>query len=120
MNFVEAIKTCFIKYTDFSGRSIRSEYWNYTVFIVVLTFVCDYIDSLIAGVPYWEYTDYYGPSSVILIITTTIPSLAVSIRRLHDVNRSGWWILLSITIIGLIPLIYWACKKGDETQNRFG
>ena len=120
MNFVEAIKTCFIRYTDFSGRSIRSEYWNYTVFIVVLTFVCDYIDSFIAGVPYWEYTDYYGPSSVILIITTTIPSLAVSIRRLHDVNRSGWWILLSITIIGLIPLIYWACKKGDETQNRFG
>jgi uncharacterized membrane protein YhaH (DUF805 family) len=119
MNFVEAIKTCFVRYTDFSGRSIRSEYWNFTVFILVLTFVCDYIDSLIAGVPYWDYTDAFGPLSIILIITTTIPSLAVSIRRLHDVNRSGWWMLLSITVIGLIPLIYWACKKGDETQNRF-
>ena len=67
MNFVEAIKTCFVRYTDFSGRSIRSEYWNYTVFIIVLTFVCDYIDSLIAGVPYCDYTDAYGPFSVILI-----------------------------------------------------
>ena len=120
MNFVEAINTCFVRYTDFSGRSIRSEYWNYTVFILVLSFVCNYIDSLIAGVPYWDYTDAFGPFSVILIITTTIPSLAVSIRRLHDVNKSGWWQLIAITIIGLIPLIIWWATKGENKKNQYG
>ena len=120
MNFFEAIKSCFVRYTDFSGRSIRSEYWNYAVFIIVLSFVFDYLDSKIAGVPYWEYTDWYGALTIILTIVTTIPSLAVSVRRLHDVNKSGWWLLIAFTVIGLIPLIYWACKKGDETENRFG
>tara|TARA_B110000459_G_C16272872_1_gene342846 strand:- start:23 stop:301 length:279 start_codon:yes stop_codon:yes gene_type:complete len=87
---------------------------------VILSFIFDYIDSLVAGVSYWEYTDLFGPLSVIYIIATTIPGLSVSVRRLHDVNKSGWWLFLSFTVIGLIPLIYWACKKGDEEDNKFG
>lgn len=120
MNFGLAIKTCFSKYTDFSSRASRSEYWNFTLFIIIVVFITDIIDSQIAGVSYWEYYDLYGPASIIFEILIFIPATAVSVRRLHDLNKSGWLILLTITIIGLIPLIYWACKKGDDNGNKFG
>ena len=119
MNFFESIKSCFIKYTDFSGRSMRSEYWNYTVFIIVLSIVAELLDVKIAGVPYLDYYGF-GTLSIILTIVTIVPSTAVSIRRLHDINKSGWWLLLALTVIGIIPLIYWVCKKSDEKENRFG
>ena len=119
MNFFESIKSCFIRYTDFSGRSMRSEYWNFAVFIIVLTIVADYLDAKIAGVSYLDYYGF-GTLSIILTIVTIVPSTAVSIRRLHDINKSGWWLLLALTVIGIIPLIYWACKKSDEKENRFG
>ena len=119
MNFIDSIKTCFVKYSTFSGRAVRSEYWNFALFLIILSFVCDYVDSLIAGESYWEYMDWWGPTTVIFNITTTIPAIAVGVRRLHDINKSGWWLLLSFTIIGLIPLIYWACKKSDD-DNKFG
>ena len=119
MNFFESIKTCFIRYTDFSGRSMRSEYWNYTVFIIVLSIVAELLDVKIAGVPYLDYYGF-GTLSIILTIVTIVPSIAVSIRRLHDINKSGWWLLLALTVIGIIPLVYWACKKSDEKENRFG
>ena len=119
MNFFESIKSCFIRYTDFSGRSMRSEYWNFAVFVSILYIVAEYLDVKIAGVP---YLDYYGFGTLIIILTivTIVPETAVSIRRLHDINKSGWWLLLSLTVIGIIPLIYWVCKKGDEKENRFG
>ncbi len=119
MNFFESIKSCFIRYTDFSGRSMRSEYWNFAVFIIVLTIVADYLDAKIAGVSYLDYYGF-GTLSIILTIVTIVPSTAVSIRRLHDINKSGWWLLLALTVIGIIPLIYWVCKKSDEKENRFG
>ena len=49
-----------------------------------------------------------------------IPEIAVSIRRLHDINKSGWWILLTFTIIGIIPLTYFYCIKGDDNNNAYG
>lgn len=119
MNFFDSIKSCFVRYTDFSGRSIRSEYWNYSVFIVVLTTLTEYLDAKIKGVSYLE-SDMIGTLSILMIIITFIPSLSVSVRRLHDVNKSGWWLLLIFTVMGIIPLIYWACKKSDDSDNRFG
>ncbi|MDC0037255.1 DUF805 domain-containing protein [Alphaproteobacteria bacterium] len=119
MNFFESIKSCFIRYTDFSGRSMRSEYWNFGIFIIVLTTVADYLDAKIVGVSYLDYYGF-GTLNIILTIVTTVPSFAVSVRRLHDINKSGWWILLLFTIVGWIPLIYWACLKSDGAENRFG
>ena len=119
MNFFESIKSCFIRYTDFSGRSMRSEYWNFTVFVSILYIVAELIDVKIAGVPYLDYYGF-GTLSIILTIVTIVPGTAVSVRRLHDINKSGWWILLFFTIIGWIPLIYWVCLKSDGAENRFG
>jgi len=120
MNFFEAIKSCFVRYTDFSSRSIRSEYWNFGLFIIIVGFIVDYIDALNAGIPWLDYEKWYGPLGIIWLLLTIVPSFAVGVRRLHDINKSGWWVLLAFTIIGLIPLIYWACLKGDEGDNRFG
>jgi uncharacterized membrane protein YhaH (DUF805 family) len=55
-----------------------------------------------------------------LALALVAPSIAVAVRRLHDVNRSGWWMLLAFTIIGVIPLLYWLIKKGTDGPNRFG
>ena len=62
----------------------------------------------------------FGILSGIFWMATVVPYLAVGVRRLHDVNRSGWWLLLSFTVIGLIPLFIWAVSKGTEGKNRFG
>lgn len=49
-----------------------------------------------------------------------IPGLAVTVRRLHDLGRSGWWILVAFTIIGIFVLLYWYCQEGERATNRFG
>ena len=117
MNFFDAIKVCFVKYTNFSDRASRSEYWLFTLFLTILGLVVGFIESAM-GVP-WD--DVLAPGSTVLTIVTFVPALAVTVRRLHDLNKSGWWLLLYFTIIGIFfPLLYWFCKKGDEEENRFG
>ena len=120
MNFAEAIKTCFVKYADFSGRASRSEYWYFSLFILLLSICSEIIDPIIAGVPFLEYDDYWGPATLIVSILTILPALGVSVRRLHDVDKSGWWILIAFTFIGFILLIHWAIKESNIGDNQFG
>ena len=120
MNFVEATKTCFIKYSDFSGRASRSEYWYFSLFMLLLSICSMIIDPIIAGVPFWEYDDLTGLASLIVTILTILPALGVSVRRLHDIDKSGWWILIAFTFIGFILLIHWAIKESNIGDNRFG
>ena len=91
MNYFESVKTCFIKYVDFSGRASRSEFWYYTTFIIIISICADIIDASLAGKSFFSYDNYYGPVASILFVLSFLPSLAVSIRRLHDINKSGWW-----------------------------
>ena len=89
------------KYADFSGRAPRAEYWWFVLAIIVAYIVISIVESIIginrmvAGV--------YGPITVLLMLGTLVPSIAVGVRRLHDTNRSGWWILLPIVpyILGM-------------------
>ncbi len=114
MTFWDAIKTCFNKYVKFRGRASRLEYW-YWCFFILIAGICTYIiDGLIIND--LENT----PVNLLFSVITLLPGLAVSVRRLHDVNRSGWWVLLLFTVIGLILLLYWALRKSDEGMNRFG
>jgi len=102
LDFVESISTCFTKYADFSGRASRSEYWWFFLF-----------GTLICG--FWQIVSplmYF-----IVAFALFIPSLAVGARRLHDTNRSGWWQLIGITIIGIIPLVIWLASKGKNQRN---
>jgi uncharacterized membrane protein YhaH (DUF805 family) len=120
MNIFEATAVCMRKYTNFSDRASRQEFWLYTLAITLLSIIVSIIDPMISGVSWTESMDSFVTLSTILSIATFIPSLSVSVRRLHDINRSGWWLLIIFTLIGLIPLIYWNCKKSDEGENHFG
>jgi uncharacterized membrane protein YhaH (DUF805 family) len=121
MNFFEAVKTCFVKYTNFSDRASRSEFWLFTLFTSIVTMVLMILDPMIAGESFLDYDEVLVSLSNIFTLVIIIPAISVSVRRLHDVNRSGWWLLIELTVIGLLfPILYWSCKKGDEGENRFG
>jgi uncharacterized membrane protein YhaH (DUF805 family) len=116
MNFITAIKLCFIKYAQFSGRASRSEFWFFVLFGILGSWIAIIIDTMILNYS-WEKD---GPVYLIFQIIILLPSIAVGARRLHDLNKSGWWQLLVFTIIGLIPLIYWWSKIGENKKNNHG
>jgi len=113
----EDTKNCFKKYAVFSGRSSRQEYIVFCLFIVFVPFLLAIIEGFLGLFPSTDNSIL----GIIFNLAILIPNLAVTIRRLHDVNRSAWWILINLTIIGIIPFVYWVCmKKSDEGENRFG
>ena len=120
VNFFEAIQLGFKNYFNVESRSSRSEYWYWFLFVLILGFVVDFADATIAGSSWLDYSEVWGPLTIIFNILTWIPGITIGVRRLHDVNRSGWWLLLSLTVIGLIPLFIWAVSKGTESKNRYG
>ena len=122
MNFGTAIKTCFNKYADFGGRASRSEYFFFFLF-VALTYVAVYFVSmsifinttLSDGVVKFLFS---VPS--IWALAITIPLCAACARRLHDVNRSGWWQLIELTIIGILLILVWNVTEGEKKKNIYG
>lgn len=119
MNFLQAVLSCFKSYATFSGRAPRSEYWYWTLFTVLALATLHIADVVVFHI------DVHNPHAIYPLRTafalfTFLPALAVTARRLHDTNRSGWWFLLVFTIIGNIPLLIWCCPKGTEGENRFG
>ncbi len=104
MTFGESISTCFSKYAAFDGRASRSEYWWFFLFAFLASAATSLISETMSG---------------LFSLAVLLPSLAVGARRLHDVNKSGWFLLLwIIPIIGWIVLIVWAVQEGKE-PNRF-
>ena len=120
MTFIGAVKTCFLKYTDFSGRAIRSEFWLFTLFTTLASVCADVVDAALIGQTYWSYDGFYGPVQSVLSILFFLPSLAVSVRRLHDIGKSGWWVLFSFTGVGIIVLLYWTFRVSEEGTNSYG
>jgi uncharacterized membrane protein YhaH (DUF805 family) len=113
MNFGQAIKTCLNKYATFSGRATRSEYWYFFLFLVIVNIVASVLDSTI-----------FGDMPVLYLIATLallVPSIAAGVRRLHDTDKSGWWLLVGlIPVIGTIVLIVFFCQRGSVGTNQFG
>tara|TARA_B100000767_G_scaffold258963_1_gene268181 strand:+ start:308 stop:682 length:375 start_codon:yes stop_codon:yes gene_type:complete len=117
MDIQTSIKTCFNKYATFSGRASRSEYWFFILFGVLGGIVTLIIDVMILD---YSIESEYTPINSIFSLILIIPSIAVACRRLHDVNKSGWWQLIWLTIIGGIFLLIWYVKEGEKIRNRFG
>ena len=120
----QAVSTVLLKkYATFNGRAGLDEYWWYILFATLGNVIFASLDSFLgttAGFMYQENIEiktslFNGMFSLL----TLIPSIAVATRRLHDVNKSGWWQLLMLTIIGIFPLIYWLLKKPIDEGNRF-
>ena len=111
MGFGQAISAGFSNYVNFSGRACRSEYWYWILFIIIADIVAAIIDQTL-GIQL--VTGLFG-------LVTIIPNIAIAIRRLHDLDRTGWWILLGfIPLIGWIILLIWYVTKGTDGPNRFG
>jgi uncharacterized membrane protein YhaH (DUF805 family) len=120
MDFGGAIKSGFRNYVKFSGRSSRSEYWYWFLFTFITGICLGILDvALFPGVIAATH-ERFSPLNDIFSLVTLIPWLALGSRRLHDINRTGWWQLIILTIIGIIPIIYWACQPSDPQENRYG
>lgn len=117
MSFFQAIESCLRKYAVFAGRAPRSEFWFWQLLQILVTGSLTVIEQ-------GSSTTAAGP--VLSIIATlvslafVVPAVAVGARRLHDVDRSGWWQLAALTVVGVIPLLYWSCVRGTAGPNRFG
>ena len=112
--YLQALK----KYAVFSGRSRRMEYWYFVLFNIIVSIVLGVIDGLLgtsgssAGA---------GLLSGIYGLAVLIPSLAVTVRRLHDTDRTGWWILIALVpLIGVIVLLVFALLEGTPGDNQYG
>ena len=117
MNLIESVKTCLKKYGVIDGRASRSEYWYFVLFYLLMNFILGAIEGLLGL--FQDYNRSVLASIVSLFFI--IPYITVSVRRLHDINRTGWWQLLSIIpIIGWIVLFFFHIKKSDDNDNRFG
>lgn len=100
-SFGKAIKSCFNKYATFTGRANRSEYWYWALFNFILGLI-----------PYLGWLAF---------LVTFIPGLAVCVRRLHDIGKSGWnYLFVLIPIVGFILMLIWFCTPGDEGENEYG
>jgi uncharacterized membrane protein YhaH (DUF805 family) len=105
---------------DFEGRSDRPEYWWFILQFICALMVAALVDVIALAALGWGYV---GPGLLygLLILSSVIPSLAVQVRRLHDQDRSGWWLLISlIPFVGGIVLLVFMCLPGTPGPNRFG
>ena len=124
MNISQAVSTVLIKkYATFNGRAGLSEYWWFILFLTLGNLVFSGLDSYLGTTAGFMYQGNIEIKTSlfngIFSLLTFIPSIAVAARRLHDVNKSGWWQLLMLTIIGSFPLVYWLLKKPVDKGNRF-
>ena len=112
MSFTEAIGSVFSKYVDFDGRAHRSEYWYFVLFSLLINLPLEYL-SRSSRIAAWL--------AVLFSLATFLPGLAVEIRRLHDIEKSGWNIfLILIPLVGAIILFVFLCREGDRGDNMYG
>lgn len=103
-------------YVDFSGRARRKEYWMYILFHIIFTFLTAFLDVLLST----EFNDV-GLFYLIYLVLNIIPGIAVSVRRLHDIGKSGLMILVNlIPIVGPIWFLVLTCMEGESKSNKWG
>ena len=114
MDFSQAVRNGFRKYASATGRASRSEFWYWMIFSTLCGAAGNVIDLAI-----FRDVDS-GLVAPLISLALLLPDVAVSIRRLHDLDRSGWWLLICLTGIGFIVLLVWDCMRGTLGPNRFG
>lgn len=128
IQFGNAIKIGFTRYFDFRGRSSRAEFWWWNLFTFLVAFALG-ISDLILLLITQDVIFLFGVLRIFFALATIVPSITVTVRRLHDLNRTGWWLVatligyLALIIPGMILsllLLIWFCKKGEEGENRYG
>ena len=114
-------------YTNFSGRARRKEYWMFTLVYVIISTGCTVLDNVLGTVfmmdagPLGEISMGYGWAYTICVLIHFIPGLALAVRRLHDVGKSGWFYLIFlIPFIGAVWLLVLFCLEGKKEDNKYG
>ena len=106
MTFGESIKACFSKYAAFDGRAVRSEFWWFALFTFLVSAGAGMVSQTLSG---------------LFSLAVLLPSLAVGARRLHDIDKSGWWQLVSLVpLVGWLVVLYWYLQPTQPQANRFG
>jgi len=101
-------------YAQFDGRSRRSEYWYFFLFNVIVAVVLGVVDGVLRKIL------GFGMFGMLYGLAVLVPGVAVSIRRLHDTDRSGWWLLLAfVPIVGFL-LIWFMAQESNAGTNRYG
>ena len=114
MTFFDSIKAVLSNYAGFTGRAARPEFWWFQLFSIIVSAI---FSTLSGG----NNTSFFGILGTVVSIAILVPSLAVGVRRLHDIGRSGWYLLFAfIPLAGIIILIVWFARVGDPSDNAFG
>jgi uncharacterized membrane protein YhaH (DUF805 family) len=112
MTFSEAVKSGFDHYTKFDGRAARPAYWWWFLFAILVAIATNILDAIIGS---------FGVISGLAGLALLLPGLSVAIRRLHDTDHSGWWVLIGlIPIIGFIVLLVFYLRDSDSGENKYG
>ncbi|MBN8872039.1 MAG: DUF805 domain-containing protein [Rhodospirillales bacterium] len=113
-SFGISIQICLRKYASFAGRAPRAEYWWFVLFEILVQLAANMIDHALETTP----PGLVGPLASLALL---LPALAVAARRLHDIDRSAWWLLLYLVpVVGWLVLLVWHCTRGTRGPNRFG
>jgi len=116
MTFPDAVKVCLSKYADFSGRARRSELW----YFVLWTFLASIVASILDVILGTRWGSGSGLIETVCSLALLLPSLAVGARRLHDISRSGWWLLFGLVpCAGLIVLVVFFVLD-SHPDNQYG
>lgn len=119
-NFRRIVTT---QYFDFNGRTRRQVFWYYVLAYVVIYIAVSIVEPIFFGGPAMYGYGYYRPQPLtgLLTLALLLPSLGIGARRLHDIDRSAWWLLIGIIpIVGWLVLIYWYAQPGTVGTNQFG
>jgi uncharacterized membrane protein YhaH (DUF805 family) len=117
VSFVEAVKSGFRNYANFSGRARRSEYWYFTLFSLIVSMAA----SIIGGMLFVHHEGDVNLLSSLLSLVLFLPGLGVAIRRLHDIGKSAWWyLIIFVPMIGWIILLVFMCKDSFPGPNQYG
>jgi len=104
------------QYADFSGRARRTEYWMFALFAIILYILAIILDNAL-GI---AFAEIYGPIYFLTIVFLFIPSLAVLVRRLHDVGKSGFWFFIAFIPFGAIWLFILTITDSQPFENKWG
>ncbi|MEW2381838.1 DUF805 domain-containing protein [Micromonospora sp. NPDC047707] len=117
---IDAIKSVLSQYAGFRGRARRSEYWWFFLFTLIVGLVAGILDGAL-GTSIGSGAGATGVIGLIVGLALLLPGLAVAVRRLHDTDRSGWWLLIGLVpLVGGIVLLVFFVMDGTRGSNRYG
>ncbi|MCM0620282.1 DUF805 domain-containing protein [Nocardioides bruguierae] len=117
MSFTDAVRHVLTHYADFTGRARRSEYWWFYLAVVLVNIVLNILASITGDAG----AVLFGIISVIVSLGLIVPVIAVGVRRLHDIGRTGWWLLIGLVpFVGFVVLIVFFVMDSEPGDNAYG